>query len=52
MAPRHILIAIVFGIAIGLGMYYVLGGNPFIHMAIAIVGAFVGAWYATRNMRR
>ena len=52
MAPRHIVLAIVFGVAIGLIMYYVLGGNPLIHMAIAIAGAFVGAWYATRNMRK
>ena len=52
MAPRHIIIAIVFGLAIGLIMYYILGGNPLIHMAIAIVGAFAGAWYATRNNRK
>ncbi|MEC9344482.1 MAG: hypothetical protein VYD64_11635 [Pseudomonadota bacterium] len=49
MATRHIIIAIVFGVAIGLIMYYVLGGNPLIHMAIAIVGALFGAWFGTRR---
>ena len=52
MAPRHIVAALVFGVAIGLIMYYVLGGNPLIHMAIALVGAFLGAWFGTRNLRR
>ncbi|MCB1461750.1 MAG: hypothetical protein KDJ90_04820 [Nitratireductor sp.] len=52
MAPRHIVIAIVFGVAIGLAMYYVLGGNPLIHIAIAIVGAFIGAWFGTRNLNK
>lgn len=51
MAPRHIVAAIAFGVAIGLIMYYVLGGNPLIHVAIAVVGAFIGAWFGTRNLK-
>jgi F0F1-type ATP synthase assembly protein I len=49
MAPRHIVAAVIFGVAIGLGMHYVLGGNPWIHMGIAVIGALAGTWFAVRN---
>lgn len=46
MATRHIVTAVIFGVAIGLGMHYVLGGDPWIHMAIAVIGALAGTWLA------
>lgn len=49
MAPRHIIIAIAFGVAIGLVMQYVLGGDRMIHIAIATIGALAGAWIGRRK---
>ena len=52
MATRHIVAALIFGVAIGLGMHYVLGGNPAIHVVIAVAGALAGAWIGTRGLKK
>jgi hypothetical protein len=51
MATRHIVAAVIFGVAIGLGMHYLMGGNPAVHVGIAIVGALAGAWIGTRGLK-
>lgn len=52
MQPRHIVLAIVFGIVIAFAMRYVLGGNLIGHLIVAVPAALAGAWFGVRNMSR
>ena len=48
MPTRHIVFAVLFGVVIGAGMNYMLGGQLWIHMAVATAAALAAA-YATQR---
>ena len=47
--PALIVVWAVLGLLIGGAMYLVLGGNPYIHMAIGIIGGIAGGSYAAKR---
>ncbi len=49
MPLRIIVFAVIFGIAIGVAMDYVLGGNVVAHIAIAVVAALAAGWFVARK---
>jgi len=49
MALRHIIFALIFGVAIGTAMYYALGGQLIVHVLVACAAALAAAWFTTRN---
>lgn len=51
MAVRHIVFALIFGVAIGTGMYYALGGQLIVHVLVACAAALAAAWFRSRNMQ-
>ncbi|WP_156892466.1 hypothetical protein [Salaquimonas pukyongi] len=49
--PALVVVWAVLGLLIGGAMYFVLGGNPYIHMMIGVAGGIVGGSYAAKRRR-
>lgn len=49
MATRHIVFAALFGVAIAIAMHYMLGGQLWIHLAVAVPAALAAAYATSRQ---
>ena len=51
--PAMFIVWAVFGLLLGGAMFLALGGNPYIHMGIGVVGGIAGGAFAQyqRNKR-
>jgi len=50
--PALYLVWAVFGLIIGAGMFFVLGGNLYIHLAIGVVAGIFGGAFGMKNRNK
>jgi hypothetical protein len=50
--PALFVVWAVFGLIIGAIMYFILGGNPYIHLVIGVIAGIFGGAYGMKMKNR